>query len=745
MPPPRPTIRTQFDNDADDDNEYQPTDPIVNANFTPYSPILTSTSRQRQRQRTVSFADVDRVLAHDELAPLLPHQHPAKPFFRPRPMWLVPFAIVAAIVVSLIFEALQIVVHRSHILSTMQRGMTLAPRVQVFTQLSCNAIYGHDVYDHTGTTALSSLPYSTSHSLSNPPYHQSPNITYLSFNTATAPPATHSDGDDDEPDPRAMPSHRCLSDAAVQAGAARIQMIMTTIGGLLSALTTGWWGHFGERHGRTRVLAASTLGLFLTDLTFILVSTPHSIFAAHGHKFLIVSPLIEGVLGGWSTLQGATSAYVSDCTSDGSRAQIFSRFAGVFYLGFSIGPVVGAYLIRHPLSMPGFPSTAGGIHNGQPTVTSVFYVAAMCSFVNLLLVIFFFPESLDKKRAEAAREAAALGLDTMEDDSEPEAKSQGIVSRFFAPLAIFAPKKVQTTDGTQRKDWSLTILGMAFFGYLLSTGVFQIKYLYAGHVYAWGAEQLSYYISFVGIIRAIHLLFVMPYLITTFKPKPKSKSVVPTLSAVPTKKPKPTLAQLVKEISFDLLLLRVSLLIELLSSMLVTFAPTMSTYGEVMFVAFTSLSSLASGVSPACNSFALSVMQLQAARAATDDENGASKDNGTLGQLFAALSMLQAVGQAILGPVLFGVVYSTTVARYPKAIFALSAGIISVALTLVLFIRPNAASKPHKKQQLVRAPYDPQEDIERGRPRVSKDIGRTTVFPVSASTSGSSETHSIYH
>ena len=75
------------------------------------------------------------------------------------------------------------------------------------------------------------------------------------------------DDDDDgkgEDDPRNLPSHRCMSDPAVQAGAARLQTIMTTTMGTLSALTTGWWGHFGERHGRTRVLAFSTLGLFLT-------------------------------------------------------------------------------------------------------------------------------------------------------------------------------------------------------------------------------------------------------------------------------------------------------------------------------------------------------------------------------------------------------------------------------------------------------------------------------------------------
>lgn len=50
---------------------------------------------------------------------------------------------------------------------------------------------------------------------------------------------------------------------------------------------------------------------YSSDLTFILVSTPHSIFASHGHKLIIIAPIIEGLLGGWSTLQAATSASVN--------------------------------------------------------------------------------------------------------------------------------------------------------------------------------------------------------------------------------------------------------------------------------------------------------------------------------------------------------------------------------------------------------------------------------------------------
>lgn len=37
-----------------------------------------------------------------------------------------------------------------------------------------------------------------------------------------------------------------------------------------------------------------------------------------------------------------------------------------------------------------------------------------------------------------------------------------------------------------------------------------MKYLYARSTYQWGAEKLSYYISMLGGIRAIYLLFLLP-------------------------------------------------------------------------------------------------------------------------------------------------------------------------------------------------------------------------------------------
>jgi MFS family permease len=86
-----------------------------------------------------------------------------------------------------------------------------------------------------------------------------------------------------------------------------------------------------------------------SDLTFILVSTPHSPLAVHSHKLLILAPVIEGSLGGWSTLTGANTAYIADCTSPGSRSTIFARFTGVLFIGLALGPIIGAWLIRNPI------------------------------------------------------------------------------------------------------------------------------------------------------------------------------------------------------------------------------------------------------------------------------------------------------------------------------------------------------------------------------------------------------------
>ncbi|KAJ7931538.1 major facilitator superfamily-domain-containing protein [Mycena leptocephala] len=662
-----------------------------------------------------------------------------KPFYRARPLWLVPFAITAALV----------------------RGMTLAPRIEVFTQLSCSRL--HHSYNHT---TASWTEIATSVMPMHAPLYFSLDPLGPQFNPEPKPPTVlgltedepWDDDDTGEDDPRQLPSPRCMSDPAVQAGAARIQTIFTTTMGLLSAFTTGWWGRFGERHGRTKVLFFATLGLFLTDLTFILASTPSSPLSSHGHKLLLIAPVIEGLLGGWSTLASATSAYISDCTSSGSRAAVFSRFTGVSYLGFGLGPILGGWLIRHPIAF-----LTGPPHPGQPqaqTVTSAFWVAIglqACQFwrsigaINLCLVLFVFPESTTQEQRDLASgkgkgKAPERTLENIvEETTDVSSASSGIIRNFLSPLAIFLPVPIFVDGSTRkRKDWSLTLLACAMFGYMLSTGLYQLKYLYAGHVYGWGPEQLSYYISMLGTTRALFLLFALPFIISTFKPKPKlPKGQV--AAANKAAKPKPTKSHIAREIKFDLGLSRLSLCIDIVANLSVVFAPAPSykmhsqalngldstvamgsefQNSQALFVVASWMQCMGAGVVPAIQSLALCIIQARSLLAADAGQPGLAVDTGT-GTLFGALASFSLFASftdiSVLQPLLFGLVYSGTVATFPKAVFVTAIGILFAALAAIMLVR-SPLSEIKKSAARRRRRINSLEEEQRGRSRVSKDL-----------------------
>ncbi|KAG1729637.1 major facilitator superfamily domain-containing protein [Suillus paluster] len=731
------------------------TDPIISTENTAFSP---SRSRPPVDHYPTSALEPTAPTERDPLIATTPKVK--KPFYRARPLWLVPFALIASLT----------------------RGMTLASRVEVFTELSCNNL--HEPYNHTRASP-SLIPLASSRYAVDlgEPYLISVRLPSLPVHTLEE----NDDGDDGD-DPRVIPGKKCVSDPAVQAGAARLQTIMTTTMGALSALTTGWWGQFGERHGRARVLAIATFGLFLTDLTFILVSTPHSLLAVHSHKLLILAPIIEGSLGGWSTLAGANTAYIADCTSPGSRATIFARFSGVLFIGLALGPIIGAWLIRNPIPF----LRAGNIDHPLQSVTSVFWVAIACSFVNLLLVLFVIPESLPASRRALNRKGKARAVESDPDfpSSKVEDSSQGwaatrIIRSFLSPLAVFLPTHVPVAASATgdslvpsrtRNDWSLTFIGLSVFLHMLASGIFQLKYLYAEHIYNWAAEQLSYYISFMGACRAWHLLLFLPFLLSKFKPVCAAVSSIttPANPAAPKSKPKPTKSHLFSEMQFDLRVVRYSMFIDFLSHALVVIAPLPSRavneawWSQFMFVGATSLACAGAGVMPGVQSLALCTLQGRAlvtkevaVRAGEAQEHD---DDVELepGKLFGALAVLQAVGQTILGPMLFGVIYSSTVASFPKAMFATAGGLVLLSIALTILIRPDVSLSVMKRKKVqakgktvVRPhgvkPKRRHQEENRGRSRVSKDlrggaaraeyeydVSRLDVSEASGSGSGSS-------
>ena len=106
--------------------------------------------------------------------------------------------------------------------------------------------------------------------------------------------------------------------------------------GVLTCLTTAWWGSLSDRFGRIRVLSFSVFGLLMTDVNFLVVARWHRVLPG-GYWFLLVGPFLDGLLGGafclvcdtfdrlWCIYAGmaavnaAIHAYVADCTGPGER------------------------------------------------------------------------------------------------------------------------------------------------------------------------------------------------------------------------------------------------------------------------------------------------------------------------------------------------------------------------------------------------------------------------------------------
>lgn len=180
--------------------------------------------------------------------------------------------------------------------------------------------------------------------------------------------------------------------------------------------------------------------------------------------------------------------------------------------------------------------------------------------------------------------------------------------------------------------------------------------------------------------------------------------------------------------------MRGSLLLDILSHSLVALHLSSS---SLVFAGITSLSALAAGSTPALHSLAISILQRS------------RQGSPEIGALFGGLSMLTAVGQILsvsssstplaqflqfvlivlcshldLQPLTFGVVYSTTVARFPEAVFALAAALVLVALGMTFLVR---TEPPHVWKGKAPAAVARRRVLiperERGRSRTVKHIG----------------------
>ncbi|KAH8925148.1 MFS general substrate transporter [Atractiella rhizophila] len=617
----------------------------------------------------------------------------SKPWYRrPAPGWFLPGALI----------------------TSLSMGIIIGPKLEVYQRLVCSeiqessqAIAFNDFNLITIPHSLTqqSAPWSRLFDSSNSSQSEPPSIPFPDNSTHV--PIMIPSAPDPPPDSR----DRCRKDTAVQQAVTQLNVLLTLSMGILSALTTGFWGGFSDRYGRKKIVMLSVLGILVNDAVFWTTVTFRKVL---GYKFLIVGPLIEGILGGHTTASAGMGAYISDCTGGGSRAQVFSVFMGLFFAGFTVGPAIGSLILSHP----------------KADLLSPFYVSMTLHTVQLFFILFLLPESLSMARQLETR---ALYKKSQEEKQLRSWKWKRMFG-FLRPLKLLLPRQIgdqeeEEADGKRisrtdlkhgKKDWNLTVLAFAYALFLMSMGIYSIKSIYTMSKFDWGPEEIGFMLSFLGSTRVISLLIVLPLVIRIFRKPPPMPLATPTTtpgqseitlngegdeesrgdSAVlventPDWEVHAKKLKILHDSHFDLFLARLSILVDFLSYFLITLS-----HNPMQFLGASAIQSLAGGGSPALQSLALSL-------ASPNDS----------GKILAALGVLQGFSSQVLGPLIYGGIYSVTFSKWPEAVFAVAASIYMLAFLILSGVRLPPKKETEKKGK------KKGKKRERGRSRTRRESG----------------------
>lgn len=245
--------------------------------------------------------------------------------------------------------------------------------------------------------------------------------------------------------------------------------------GLLLSLYAGFQflagpflGSLSDVYGRRKLLFFSQLGTALSWIVFAaayFIPSEAEIFGLPLALIVIgISRITDGITGGNVSV---ANAWVSDITKPERKTKVFGQIGALFGLGFLFGPALGGYTIA---SEYGYLLTGG--------------VAFLISFVTLIFIYFYLPESLPKSKRDTRVDASIL------DDFN-----------IFKQLKGFK---------NQQLIWDLALL-RTFFSIVFATYTTIIILIYESE-FGISSLVLGFLLSLIGIFSFVNQAYVGPAL-----------------------------------------------------------------------------------------------------------------------------------------------------------------------------------------------------------------------------------------
>lgn len=428
----------------------------------------------------------------------------------------------------------------------------------------------------------------------------------------------------------------------VQSLAAMFMLYMNLASGILSAIVSPRLGHLSDRYGRKTLMALSSICTLVGEaVTIIVASRPESSSA----YLLLVAAFIDGLGGSFTSSIALVHSYASDCTPPERRNVVFGYFHATIFSGIALGPFLFGLMIKLTGS-----------------VLAVFYTVAGCHLFYFMIIAFAIPESVSKDRQRAARERHRVKhLDKEGGLSWSSVKDLNPIN-IVRPLSILFPKfehsqlwsseRRKTLGHLRRNLILLASIDTLLFG--VTMGAMQIILLYAEYMFGWHDYESSIFLSMTSTGRVIILLIVFP-IITLLTRGPQRTEQTNSGSD-----------------RLDIGVIQLSIIFDLAGYIGYCLAGS----GGVF---------LLSGVVSSASSMGSPTLQSSLTKHVPPSHTG---------QILGATGLLHALAR-VVSPVIFNVIYSRTVHKFPQTVFVCLGSVFGLAFVLSLFLIPNGMLPSH--------------------------------------------------